>query len=83
MGGGVGISCYSPIRIATDNTVYSTPETGIGFYTDVSATYFLPRVKNGTTCVGQFLGLTGHRLKGKELVTWGIATHFVPRKKLD
>lgn len=62
MGGGVGVSCHAPIRVATDNTVYAMPETGIGFFTDVGGSYFLSRVKNNT-CLGMYLGLTGHRLK--------------------
>lgn len=62
MGGGVGVSCHSPIRISTDNTVYAMPETGIGFFTDVGGSYFLSRVKNNIN-LGMYLGLTGHRLK--------------------
>jgi len=77
MGGGVGLSCYSKIIIATDNTVYAMPETRIGFFTDVSASYFLSRIKNNIS-LGLYLGLTGHRLKARDLVRWGIATHFVP-----
>ena len=82
MGGGVGISCHSPIRIATDNTMYAMPETGIGFFTDVGGSYFLSRVKNNIS-LGLYLGLTGHRLKSRELLDWGVATHFVPSDKLD
>lgn len=33
--------------------------------------------------VGLFYGLTGKRLKGKDLVKCGLATHFVPQDKLD
>ena len=77
MGGGVGVSVHAPIRVATDNTVYAMPETGIGFFTDVGGSYFLPRVKSNIRH-GLYLGLTGHRLKAKELVQWGIATHYVP-----
>lgn len=29
-------------------------------------------------CLGEFLGLTGARLNGAELVASGLATHFVP-----
>ena len=82
MGGGVGISCHSPIRIATDNTMYAMPETAIGFFCDVGGSYFLSRVK-GNISLGLYLGLTGHRLKAKDLVTWGVATHFVPSDRLD
>jgi len=81
MGGGVGVSVHAPIRVATDTTVYAMPETGIGFFTDVGGSYFLSRVKNNI-CLGLYLGLTGHRLKSKDLVKWGIATHFVPNHKL-
>lgn len=31
-----------------------------------------------TVYVGEYLGLTGARLNGKELVAVGLATHFVP-----
>ncbi len=81
MGGGVGVSVHAPIRVATDNTVFAMPETGIGFFTDVGGSYFLPRIKNNIN-LGLYLGLTGHRLKAKDLVKWGIATHFVPQAKI-
>lgn len=67
MGGGVGVSVHAPIRVATDNTVFAMPETGIGFFTDVGGSYFLPRIRNSIH-LGLYLGLTGHRLKAKELV---------------
>lgn len=81
MGGGVGISEHAPIKIATENTVYAMPETGIGFFTDVGGSYFLSRVK-GNINLGLYLGLTGHRIKGLEMVKWGIATHYITMEKL-
>ena len=82
MGGGVGVSCHAPIRVATEKTVYAMPETGIGFFTDVGGSYFLSRVKNNIS-LGLYLGLTGFRLKAEDLVQWGVATHFVSTDKLD
>ena len=82
MGGGVGLTWHSQVRIATDNTVYAMPETAIGFFTDVGGSYFLSRIKNGDVSLGLYLGLTGHRLKGRELVKWGVATHFVEQARL-
>ena len=79
MGGGVGLTWHSPIKIATDNTVFAMPETAIGFFADVGGSYFFSRVKNGDTSLGLYLGLTGARLKGRELVKWGIATHFIEK----
>ena len=82
MGGGVGVSCHSPIRIATEKSMYAMPETAIGFFCDVGGSYFLSRVKNNV-CLGMYLGLTGHRLKAQELLQWGVATHYVTTDKLD
>lgn len=82
MGGGVGVSVHAPIRVATDNTVYAMPETGIGFFTDVGGSYFLSRIKHNIQH-GLYLGLTGHRIKARELVQWGIATHFVPQDHIQ
>ena len=58
MGGGVGLSWHSPIRIATNNSMYAMPETAIGYFCDVGGSYFLSRVK-GDISLGLYLGLTG------------------------
>lgn len=82
MGGGVGLSIHAPIRIATDNSMYAMPETAIGFFTDVGGSYSLSRLKNNIS-LGLYLGITGYRLKAKDLVKWGIATHFVSQDKIS
>lgn len=61
MGGGVGLSVHGKYRIATEKTLFAMPETAIGLFPDVGATYFLSRLKGR---LGTYLGLTGHRLKG-------------------
>lgn len=81
MGGGVGVSVHAPIRVATDNTVFAMPETGIGFFTDVGGSYFLSRIRKNIN-LGLYLGITGHRLKAKDLVKWGVATHYIPQHKI-
>lgn len=83
MGGGVGISINSPIRIATENTVWAMPETAIGLFPDVGATYFLPRIFNNDEELGLYMGLTGFKLKGKDLALSGVATHYVPLDKVE
>jgi len=59
MGGGVGVSIHSPIRVATENSLFAMPETAIGFFPDVAGSFFLPRLNNG---LGMYLGITGARL---------------------
>ncbi|KAG6001052.1 hypothetical protein E4U54_001188 [Claviceps lovelessii] len=74
MGGGVGLSIHAPYRIATENTVFAMPETKIGFFPDVGASFFLPRM-NGS--VGTYLALTSDRLTGPDVFYSGIATHYI------
>lgn len=80
MGGGVGLSVHGSHRIATDNTLFAMPETAIGFFCDVGGSHFLSRLPHQ---LGMYLALTGSRLKGKELVAAGVATHYVPLEKMN
>ena len=73
MGGGCGVSMHSPFIIATENSMLAMPETAIGFFPDVGGSFFLSRLG----AMGTYLGLTGKRLMGKDLVKIGLATHFV------
>lgn len=79
MGGGLGLSVHGRYRVATEKTLIAMPETKIGLFPDVGGSFFLPRLQVN---LGLYLGLTGDRLKGKDVVKAGIATHFVPSKRL-
>ena len=83
MGGGVGLTWHSPIRVATDASMYAMPETAIGLFCDVGGSYFLSHIHKSDPSVGLYLGITGQRVKAKDLVKWGIATHYVPTVKLS
>ncbi|KAF2396863.1 3-hydroxyisobutyryl-CoA hydrolase mitochondrial precursor [Trichodelitschia bisporula] len=74
MGGGVGLSVHAPFRIATENTVFAMPETTIGFFPDVGASFFLPKMDGN---MGTYLALTSEQLKGVDVFYHGIATHFI------
>jgi len=74
MGGGVGVSVHGSHRIATANTLFAMPESGIGLFPDVGGGWFLPRLSGA---LGMWLALTGARLKGKDVLAAGIATHFL------
>eukprot|EP00163_Fabomonas_tropica_P029764 TRINITY_DN6508_c0_g1_i9.p1 TRINITY_DN6508_c0_g1~~TRINITY_DN6508_c0_g1_i9.p1 ORF type:complete len:498 (+),score=106.08 TRINITY_DN6508_c0_g1_i9:242-1735(+) len=81
MGGGVGLTINSDIRIVTENTVFAMPETGIGFFPDVGGSHFMSRIP--TSGLGMYLSLTGHRIKGADVVRCGIGTHYVPTDRLE
>ena len=74
MGGGVGLSIHAPFRIATEKTLFAMPETTIGFFPDVGASFFLPRMPGA---VGTYLALTSEKLKGVNVFYSGVATHYI------
>ncbi|KAG5538832.1 hypothetical protein RHGRI_019400 [Rhododendron griersonianum] len=80
MGGGAGASIHGRFRVATENSVFAMPETALGLFPDVGATYFLPRLPG---FFGEYVGLTGTRLDGAEMLACGLATHFVPEVRLS
>lgn len=80
MGGGVGISLPCDFRIATENTRFAMPETGIGLFPDVGGGWYLSRLPGR---VGQFMALTGARLDGAECHYLGLATHYVEQSSLE
>lgn len=74
MGGGVGVSAMAARRIMTRGTTWAMPECGIGLIPDVGASYVLSQMPGG---LGLFLALTGDRLKGRDCLEAGLATHVI------
>jgi enoyl-CoA hydratase len=74
MGGGVGLSVHGSHRVAGDRFSFAMPEVGIGFFPDVGATWFLPRLPGE---LGVYCALTGDRLGAADAVAATIATHRV------
>jgi enoyl-CoA hydratase len=79
MGGGIGVSVHGAHIVATEHAMFAMPETAIGFFPDVGATYFLPRLPGR---LGYYLALTGARMTGADAVHAGLATQFTPREAL-
>ena len=79
MGGGVGISVHGSHRVAGDRFTFAMPEVGIGFFPDIGATWFLPRLPGE---LGAYCALTGERLNAADAVAAGIATHRVASKRM-
>lgn len=79
MGGGLGISVHGSHRIVTEHAELAMPETGIGFFPDVGATYFLSRCPGE---LGMYLALTGSTIRASDALYAGLATHFVAHETL-
>lgn len=79
MGGGIGVSVHAPYRVASEHAMFAMPETAIGFFPDIGATFFLPRLPGQ---LGLYLGLTGLRVTGSDAVHAGFGTHYVSRDRL-
>ncbi|KAF5816729.1 putative 3-hydroxyisobutyryl-CoA hydrolase [Helianthus annuus] len=73
MGGGAGVAIPETFRVATDKTVFATPETLVGLHPDAGASFHLSRLPG---YLGEFLGLTGSKLNGAEMIACGLATHY-------
>ncbi|WEZ82368.1 enoyl-CoA hydratase/isomerase family protein [Rhizobium sp. 32-5/1] len=80
MGGGVGISVYGSHRIVTERTRFAMPETGIGFFPDVGASWFLTRQGNE---LGTYIALTGEPLGAADAILLGLADVFVRSERLS
>jgi enoyl-CoA hydratase/carnithine racemase len=75
MGGGVGVSVHGSHRVAGDRYSFAMPEVGIGFFPDVGATWFLPRMPGE---LGTYCALTGERFGAADACATGLATHRIP-----
>ena len=80
MGGGLGVSIHGRFRVVTEKALMAMPETRIGFFPDVGASYLLPRLPS--RC-GYWLGLTSVTIKGRLAVNTGLATHHVASDDIE
>jgi enoyl-CoA hydratase len=75
MGGGAGVSINGGYRLAGPGARFAMPETGIGFFPDVGASWFLSRCPGR---IGLYLGLTGAAIGPADMLYAGLATHAMP-----
>ncbi|QQG35210.1 MAG: enoyl-CoA hydratase/isomerase family protein [Micavibrio aeruginosavorus] len=80
MGGGYGVAGACRFRVATENTKWAMPETGIGFFPDVAAAYYLLRAPGS---IGMCLALTGMTIGPEDALYGGFASHYVYAAALD
>lgn len=79
MGGGVGLSYGASYRIVTENTKWAMPETGISFFPDIGAGYFLNQAPGH---VGMYLGLTGKVIQAADVLYINAADAFMTSTSL-
>ncbi len=80
MGGGVGLSIHGSHRVTTEKTLFAMPETAIGLFPDVGASFALTRMPGE---LGTYLALTGARLQAADLTYLGVGTGHIPSGKAD
>jgi enoyl-CoA hydratase/carnithine racemase len=75
MGGGMGLSQASTLRIVGDRTRIAMPEVGIGLFPDVGASYFLSRLPGS---LGLYVALTGIQVRGVDALYTRLADVYLP-----
>jgi len=80
MGGGVGVALHGSYPIASEEFVFAMPETSIGFFPDIGASYLLNRCPGS---LGIYLGLTGNRLGPEDAMKAGLVKQLIPADQMS
>ena len=80
MGGGIGISAHASHRVVTERSMLAMPETGIGLFPDVGATYLLSRPAIGE--LGTHLALSAQNFGADDALLLGMADVFIASDRL-
>jgi enoyl-CoA hydratase/carnithine racemase len=75
LGGGMGISQGSRLRIVGERTQMAMPEVAIGFFPDVGGSYFLSRLPG---MLGTYLALTGLKIRAADALYSQLADIYLP-----
>lgn len=75
LGGGVGVALHGSHRIVGNTSKVAMPECLIGLVPDVGGTHLLGQAPGR---LGEYLGLTGHRMGPGEAIHAGFADAYVP-----
>lgn len=80
MGGGIGVSGHASLRLTTEDAKIAMPETGIGLFPDVGASYLLARAPGET---GTHLAMSGLPVDGRSAVACGLADGVVDNEQFE
>jgi enoyl-CoA hydratase len=79
MGGGVGVSAHGSHRVVTERSRIAMPETGIGFFPDIGATWLLSRAPWE---FGTHMALTGEAIGADDAIRAGLADVHIASDRL-
>jgi len=74
MGGGAGLSIHASHRVACETLRFAMPETGIGLFPDIGASYFLNKMPG---FLGRYLGLSGAHINLADAVYAGLVDYVI------
>lgn len=77
MGGGIGITVDSDIRVVDETTKWSMPEARIGFIPDIGIGYYFSKMEKH---IGLYHSLLGKSIDGSDLTRLNLAEHFIENK---
>ena len=78
-GGGIGLFAGASHRVTTENTTMAMPETAIGLYPEVGASWFLNKMPNN---IGLFLGITGAFFNASDAKYLGLSNFTIESTQL-
>lgn len=77
LGGGFGLAQACHIKVTSEKSRFAMPETAIGFFPDVGATYFLSRLDD----VGVYMALTGEQISSSDALYLDLVDYHVPSER--
>ncbi len=79
MGGGIGLTGHSALRVVTERSRLAMPETRIGIVPDVGGHLLLARAPGR---LGEMLAISSGSMGAGDALMLGFADHFVPSDRL-
>lgn len=79
LGGGMGLIQGAALRVVTERARMGMPETAIGYFPDVGASYFLSRLPGE---LGTYLGVTGVQIRAADALYADLADWCLPSEQL-
>lgn len=80
MGGGVGVAIHGSHRIASPDLRFAMPETRIGFFPDVGASYFLSQCPGHS---GKLLALAACEISAADSLALGLMDMVIDHQQFD